>query len=121
MAVYTIKRYVRPIEDVSEHVFERARGRGNPTGNPFEHTDYELVRKAFDSLTSLDRDEWAAAFMEIARPFEVLLEYARRVPRTRITVLCGHTHGRGEYRACDNLLVRTGGWAPAKVWHSRAL
>jgi 3',5'-cyclic AMP phosphodiesterase CpdA len=45
---------------------------------------------------------------------EVLLEYARRVPRTRITVLCGHTHGRGEYRACDNLLVRTGGWAPGE-------
>src|SRR2546421_4056759 len=76
MAVHTIKRYVRPIEEVREHIFERARGRGNPTGNPFEHTEYELVRKAFDSLTSLDRDEWAAAFIEIARPFEEAAGYA---------------------------------------------
>jgi esterase FrsA len=76
MAIYTIKRYVRPIEEVREHIFERARGRGNPTGNPFEFTDYELVRKALDSLTSLDRDEWAAAFIEAARPFEEQAGYA---------------------------------------------
>lgn len=45
---------------------------------------------------------------------DVLLEYARREPSTRIVVLCGHTHGRGEYRPQDNLLVRTGGWAPGE-------
>jgi 3',5'-cyclic-AMP phosphodiesterase len=45
---------------------------------------------------------------------DALLEYARRVPSTRIEVLCGHTHGQGEYRPQDNLLVRTGGWAPGQ-------
>ncbi len=29
-----------------------------------------------------------------------------------ITVLCGHTHGTGEYRPVENLFVRTGGWPP---------
>jgi len=43
---------------------------------------------------------------------DVLLDHARAHPATTITVLCGHTHGRGEYRAAENLLVRTGGWAP---------
>jgi 3',5'-cyclic-AMP phosphodiesterase len=43
---------------------------------------------------------------------EVLLDHARRHPATQFTVLCGHTHGRGEHRAAENLLVRTGGWAP---------
>src|SRR4051794_1276950 len=76
MAVYTIKRYVRPIEEVREHIFGRQRSRGNPSGNPFEHTDVELVRKALDSLTSLDRDEWAAAFMELAHPYEETAGYA---------------------------------------------
>jgi hypothetical protein len=42
---------------------------------------------------------------------EVLLAYAQRYPRTAITVLCGHSHGRGEFRAAENLVVRTGGWA----------
>lgn len=41
---------------------------------------------------------------------EVLRNYARSAPETRITVLCGHSHGRHEYRAANNLLVRTGGW-----------
>lgn len=45
---------------------------------------------------------------------EVLLDYARRHPMTNVTVLCGHTHGRGEYRALANLLVRTGGWPPGE-------
>lgn len=46
---------------------------------------------------------------------DALLDYARRTPTAKITVLCGHTHGRGEYRAADNLLVRTGGWAPGET------
>jgi predicted phosphohydrolase len=41
---------------------------------------------------------------------DVLLAYARAHPATTITVLCGHTHGKGEHRAAANLLVRTGGW-----------
>ncbi|HEU4728757.1 MAG TPA: metallophosphoesterase [Kofleriaceae bacterium] len=58
--------------------------------------------------------EWLPWFSCIAVG-EVLLEHARRCPDSHITVLCGHTHGRGEYRAADNLLVRTGGWAPGKT------
>jgi hypothetical protein len=45
---------------------------------------------------------------------ETLLAYARACPTTAVIVLCGHTHGRGEYRALDNLLVRTGGWQPGE-------
>jgi Icc protein len=45
---------------------------------------------------------------------EVLLDHARHHPDTTITVLCGHTHGRGEHRPLDNLLVRTGGWLPGQ-------
>jgi predicted phosphohydrolase len=45
---------------------------------------------------------------------EVLLDHARHHPGTAITVLCGHTHGRGEHRPVDNLLVRTGGWLPGQ-------
>ena len=43
---------------------------------------------------------------------DALREYARSAPRTTITVLCGHSHGRGEYQARENLRVRTGGWPP---------
>lgn len=38
-----------------------------------------------------------------------LREYAEAHPEVLVTVLCGHTHGAGEYRAAENLLVRTGG------------
>jgi len=41
---------------------------------------------------------------------EVLLEYARQHPATAITVLCGHSHGQGDYRPTENLLIKTGGW-----------
>ncbi|MBA2539789.1 MAG: metallophosphoesterase family protein [Deltaproteobacteria bacterium] len=43
---------------------------------------------------------------------EVLLAHARAHPAMTITVLCGHTHGTGEYRPVENLVVRTGGWPP---------
>lgn len=45
---------------------------------------------------------------------EVLLKYAHEHPATRITVLCGHTHGRGVFEAAPNLEIRTGGWAPGE-------
>ncbi len=45
---------------------------------------------------------------------EVLVEYARAHPQTRITVLCGHSHGLGVCQPEPNLEVRTGGW-PAGV------
>ena len=45
---------------------------------------------------------------------EVLLAYATEHPDTRVTVLCGHSHGAGTYAPLPNLEVRTGGW-PAGV------
>jgi len=45
---------------------------------------------------------------------DALRTYARQHAGTQVTVLCGHTHGRGEYRALDNLVVRTGGWLPGE-------
>ncbi len=45
---------------------------------------------------------------------EVLRDHALQHPATRMTVLCGHTHGRGEYQVSENLVVRTGGWAPGE-------
>lgn len=43
---------------------------------------------------------------------EVLRAWADAHPDTRVTVLCGHTHGLGRYEASPNLEVRTGGWSP---------
>jgi predicted phosphohydrolase len=55
--------------------------------------------------------EWLPWFTCVAVG-EALRDYAREHESTQITVLCGHTHGAGEFRAADNLLVRTGGWPP---------
>jgi predicted MPP superfamily phosphohydrolase len=38
----------------------------------------------------------------------VLLRSARACPERQHTVLCGHTHGSGEYRPLPNLVVYTG-------------
>jgi len=40
---------------------------------------------------------------------DVLLEIAPQYPDCNITVLCGHTHGAGEFRPLPNLHVITGG------------
>ena len=53
-------------------------------------------------------DDWLPRFTCQAVG-DVLLEAAREHAEAQITVLCGHTHGEGEYRPVDNLLVRTGG------------
>lgn len=45
---------------------------------------------------------------------EALLAHARANPGTKMTVLCGHSHGIGTYTPLPNLEVRTGGW-PAGV------
>ncbi len=41
---------------------------------------------------------------------EVLADHARAHPEQRITVLCGHSHGRGTFSPLPNLEGRTGGW-----------
>jgi len=43
---------------------------------------------------------------------EVLRAHAEAHPGTKITVLCGHSHGAGTFAAAPNLEVRTGGWPP---------
>jgi 3',5'-cyclic AMP phosphodiesterase CpdA len=45
---------------------------------------------------------------------EVLEAFARERPEIRVTTLCGHTHGRGEFVPRSNLRVRTGGWGPGE-------
>jgi hypothetical protein len=40
---------------------------------------------------------------------DVLIEIMHIYPHRQLTVLCGHTHGRGQARILDNLLVLTGG------------
>lgn len=55
--------------------------------------------------------EWLPWFTCVAVG-DVLREYAAAHPSTQITVLCGHTHGAGDFQAAPNLRVRTGGWKP---------
>src|SRR6266568_3139064 len=64
MVTHQIVRYIRPYAEARENMLDRIR-RGT-----FESVDLETATPVFDSLSSLDRDSWAAAFMEIARPFE---------------------------------------------------
>ena len=60
---YRIKRYIRPYEDAKKNMLDRAR-RGT-----FPGAEYEAVASVLERLTSLDRDAWASAFMETARPW----------------------------------------------------
>src|SRR5581483_5241138 len=64
VAVQQITRYVRPYAEAKENMLERAR-KGS-----FEFAEYDVVAGVLDRLTSLDKDAWAAAFMEVARPYE---------------------------------------------------
>jgi pimeloyl-ACP methyl ester carboxylesterase len=64
VAVYQITRYVRPYADARENMLDRLR-RGT-----FPHVDVGVATKVLDGLKSLDRDAWASAFMEAARPYE---------------------------------------------------
>src|SRR3989338_6541787 len=69
-----IKRYVRPLEEVRKLMLERARG-PRPR-NPFEVTDYHEVERAFNALTSLDRDAWAETFSAPARSHKEMAIHA---------------------------------------------
>lgn len=66
MAIHTIKRHVRPFAEVKENLLERAR----EPRNPFEACEYDVVERTLNRLASLDRDPWAAAWSEVARPYE---------------------------------------------------
>ncbi len=53
-------------------------------------------------------DEWSPHFTCVAMG-EALLEIMAAYPKRRLTVLCGHTHGRGECHPAANVQVFTGG------------
>ncbi len=53
-------------------------------------------------------DDWAPHFTCRAMG-EAILEVMRDHPGTRLTVLCGHTHGAGETQPLDNVRILTGG------------
>jgi predicted MPP superfamily phosphohydrolase len=40
---------------------------------------------------------------------EVILLVAREYPEVKFLVLCGHTHGGGMHRPCENVVVYTAG------------
>jgi predicted phosphohydrolase len=53
-------------------------------------------------------DNWAPHFTCKAVG-DAILEIMPQHPDRQLTVLCGHTHGRGETRPLDNVLILTGG------------
>ncbi len=56
----------------------------------------------------ISNDEWLPHFTSKAMG-EVLLRVMADYPNRELTVLCGHTHGRGESRPAKNIHVLTGG------------
>ena len=57
---------------------------------------------AFDDVTQLVTAQRMAAWGDVAR------RIMRAHPTTQLLMLCGHTHGGGEFKALDNLHVSTG-------------
>jgi pimeloyl-ACP methyl ester carboxylesterase len=60
------ERYVRPISELWEMWKPRVKMRIYP----FTYALYDDMEKAMTSLTSYDRDKWAAAFSAVAKPYE---------------------------------------------------
>lgn len=56
----------------------------------------------------LSDDEWAPHF-SCQAVGDAILEVMAGWPHRKLTVLCGHTHGAGETRPLDNVLIITGG------------
>lgn len=52
-------------------------------------------------------DDWAPHFVQLGLG-EKLLDFMRRHPMKKLTVLCGHTHTGAYYKPLDNLEVRVG-------------
>jgi esterase FrsA len=61
-----LTRYVRPINEL----WQMWKPRVKMGVYPFTYALYDDVEKVMTSLTSYDRDEWAAAFSSIAKPYE---------------------------------------------------
>ena len=60
------KRYVRPINELWEMWKPRVKMRIYP----FTYASYEDMEQVMTSLTTYDRDKWAAAFSAVAKPYE---------------------------------------------------
>ncbi len=60
------ERYVRPISEL----WEMWKSRVKMHIYPFNYAIYEDLEHVMTSLTSYDRDKWAAAFSSIAKPYE---------------------------------------------------
>ena len=65
-------------------------------------------REACWHLGGIANDDWLPHFASQAAG-DALVAVADDYPDRDITVLCGHTHGRGVVKIRDNLIVRTGG------------
>lgn len=57
---------------------------------------------------AISADDWLP-FFACGAVGDVIGDAAAAHPHVKLTVLCGHTHGAGEARIRDNLLVLTGG------------
>jgi len=58
--------YIRPIKELWLMWAPRVRAKGYP----FNYASYEDMETVMKSLTSYDRDKWAAAFSAVAKPYE---------------------------------------------------
>lgn len=68
-------RYVRPITELWEMWKPRVKMRIYP----FAYASYEDMERMMTSLTSYDRDTWAAAFSTVAKPYEVKASQAEKM------------------------------------------
>lgn len=68
----------------------------------------------------LSDDDWAPWFTCNAIG-DALLDCAAAYPKVEFLVVCGHTHGSGEYKPCPNLKVFTGGAEYGRPMVSRIL
>lgn len=67
-----MERYTRSLTELWQHWQPNAKA----ALHPMVFTSYEDHQRVFAQLTSLDRDQWAAAYSAAARPFETLAREA---------------------------------------------
>ncbi|MGA2682972.1 MAG: alpha/beta fold hydrolase [Candidatus Bathyarchaeia archaeon] len=87
------QRYVRPINELWEMWKPRVKMRIYP----FTYASYEDVERVMTSLTSYDRDKWAAAFSSAAKPYEekaALAEKAGDSPNAKENYLKAYQYYR---------------------------
>jgi hypothetical protein len=68
------KSYIRPISELWEMWKPRVRMRAYP----FNYALYNDMERVMTSLTSYDRDAWAAAFSALAKPYEHIATLAEK-------------------------------------------